>query len=239
MDSEGGCDKNLEADTRASNNRRVKFAPRIRVLHSNHGRGCRSDSETSRELKSSDSSDTNSSSLSNSSFDDFFQINNRIILKSSGENSISQSTVCKKPSYVNEKCIFTGEAFCSLEESVNEYPETTSQSLDVTHESAGDCTLRSLPTVSPSVQMMERPEDFDRHGIAASDDSLFGVHTTNKREGALRTDVDLYKSGERTKTGELCQSGVEPNRKLDAGKSSAECQSDEVNSSVPPLDSPV
>lgn len=198
MDSEGGCDENLEADTCATNYRRVTFSPRIRFLNSDHGGGCRPDSETNQELRTPDSSDTESSSLSNSSFDDFIQINTQILLKSSGENSISQPTVSTKPSNVKEKCIVTSEA------------------LDDTHESVRDYML---PTLSPSIQMMERPEDFDHHGIDASDDSVFCIHITNKRTDALRADVDLYKSEERPKT---VESGVEPNRKLNTAKAIGE-----------------
>ncbi|KAI3467243.1 hypothetical protein Pfo_023906 [Paulownia fortunei] len=252
MDYGGACGKHLKANTGATKQKRVEFTPLISIVNSDHGSGSQPDSETNLKgighgsAKNSDSSDTVSSSSSNSSSDDFFQVNPQILPKFRVQNNIPKPIGGTKLFYKNDEIDVSSEALYRLEESINESLESTSQFSDVTHESL---VPHMSPTLSPPIQVMERPGDFDPNRIpasifsrsstptewsVASNDSLFSIRIGNSsfsRDHASKMGVDLYKSEELPKSrelfksGELCQSG-EP------FKSGELCQSGEPYKSV-------
>lgn len=258
MDYEDGCGKHLKPNRHASNKKHVTFSPLI-VVNGDPGGGRRPDSETNLKgitpgsAKSSDSSDTVSSSSASSSSDDFVLVNPQILPKSRGENNIPQPNGGTKPLHKNKKVDVSSEAsFFRLEESINESSESTSQFTDVTHESS---VAHMLPTLSPSIQVMERHEGSNPNRIPASvfsspstpmewskasNDSLFSIRIGNNsfsRNYVSKMGVDLHKSeeipksGELFKSGELCQSG-EPFKSRELSQSAELHKSRELDKST-------
>ncbi|KAL7132695.1 hypothetical protein ABFS83_12G091500 [Erythranthe nasuta] len=208
------------ANTTASNNNRVGFTHLASNVISDQASSSRQDTETNQNrttLKSSNSSDTVSSSSSDSSSDNFF--NPQTLPKFRVKNDIPKPNAGTK--YKNEKFDVSNEALYRLEESIHGSPESTSQFSDVTYESL---VPHMSPTLSPMVQVMERPGDYDPNRIpssifsrpstptewsVASNDSLFSIHIGNNsfsRDHVSRIGVDLYRSGELQKSGELSKS---------------------------------
>ncbi|KAK6157835.1 hypothetical protein DH2020_012083 [Rehmannia glutinosa] len=240
MDYGGARGNHLKAKASGSKQKRVEFRPQVSIVNPYQGSGSIPDSDTYlKEIEhgsaqNQDSSDTLYSSSSTSSSDDFFQVDPQILPKFRIQSKPPLSNGGTKSLYKNEEFDVSSEAFYRLEESINESPESTSQFSDVTHESL---LPYFSPTLSPPIQVMERPGGFDPNRIpasvfsksstptewsVASNDSLFSIRIGNSsfsRDHISRIDVDLPKSGELPKSEELfkseelCQSG-EPSGEL-------------------------
>ncbi|KAH6823100.1 hypothetical protein C2S53_011273 [Perilla frutescens var. hirtella] len=219
-----------------SDNKHVKFSPRVKVINTQGGGRGPCLETTLKEIehgsaKSSDSSDTSPSSAK-AACEDIVQGNPQILPESTGGSN-------------------------GLEESVKEYPEPILQLSDADH----SCLVENMsPTISLSIRVMEFPEGhdpdtpafiFDRRSTsmerdALPDDSLFSINigeTSFSPDDAvtmgadLNKSVELPKSGQSFRSGELCQSG-EPSKSRELGQSgqayelkeihkSRECQSTE------------
>ncbi|KAL6538772.1 hypothetical protein OROMI_025098 [Orobanche minor] len=169
-----------------------------------------------------DSTDTLSSSTSeSSSSDDFFLVNPQILPKFTAQNKPPLSKGGAKPFFKNEEIDVSSEALYRLEESLNGSPGSTSQFSDITHESL---IPQFSPTQSPPIQIMEKNGGFDPNRIpisvfsksstptewsVASNDSLFSIRigeSSFSRDHVLKIDLDLPKSREPLKSGELSKS---------------------------------
>ncbi|KAG8366447.1 hypothetical protein BUALT_Bualt17G0080700 [Buddleja alternifolia] len=211
MDYGSASRKHLESNTIASNN---KHAPlKSSLVFPGHGSG-------SRPAKNSDTSDTIYSSSSDSSSDDFVQVNTKTLPKFKAPNNIPKPNGGPKSLYKNEKFDVSIETFYRLEESINESPQSTSQFSDITYDSL---VTHPSPILSPHVQVMERAEPtvFDPNRIptsifsrpstptewsVASNESLFSIHIGNNSFSRDHIARINNKSGELLKSGELCRS---------------------------------
>ncbi|KAL6529300.1 hypothetical protein OROGR_014923 [Orobanche gracilis] len=173
--------------------------------------------------KNQDSTDTLSPSTSeSSSSDDFFQVKPQILHKFNAQNKPPLSKGGTKPFFKNDEIDVSSEALYRLEESLNgSSPGSTSQFSDITHESL---IPQFSPTQSPPIQIMEKNGGFDPNRIpisvfsksstptewsVASNDSLFSIHigeSSFSRDHVLKIDLDLLKSREILKSGELSKS---------------------------------
>lgn len=158
--------------------------------------------------KSSEYSQSISSSSSGTSSDDYIQVDPKIVF-----NSVP-SGVASSKSHSDAKLISQSDTCHQLEESSKTSTSSTSQVSDVTHESAFPTMS---PTQSPSIQVMERQAVFDPNRIpssvvgskdssskewsTASNESLFSIHTAGNgspaRDDIVMTDGDFKRSKKR------------------------------------------
>ncbi|XP_019242639.1 PREDICTED: uncharacterized protein LOC109222776 [Nicotiana attenuata] len=158
--------------------------------------------------KSSEYSQSISSSSSGSSSDDYIQVDPKIVF-----NSVPSGVESSK-SHSDAKLISQSDTCHQLEESSKTSTSSTSQVSDVTHESAFPTMS---PTQSPSIQVMERQAVFDPNRIpssvfgskdssskewsSASNESLFSIHTAGNgspaRDDIVMTDGDFKRSKKR------------------------------------------
>lgn len=116
MDCESDCGEGLEEKTSPDDNKHVRYSPRVKVMNTDHKGGSGPWSKTTiKEIKhgsvrSSDSSDAVSSSSSKASGEDIVHGNPQVLPESIGENNIAEPTGGSN----------------RLEESITEYPESTS-----------------------------------------------------------------------------------------------------------------
>ncbi|MCE3216933.1 hypothetical protein HAX54_009492 [Datura stramonium] len=165
-----------------------------------------SDESETGSSKSSEYSHSIPSSTSDSSSDDYIQVDPKIIF-----NSVSLGVASSKP-HSDAKLL------SQLKESSKMSTSSTSQVSDVTHESAF-----STMSQSPSVQVMEQEVGFDSNRIpsstfaskdssskewsTASNESLFSIHTTGNgspaRDDIVMSDGDFKRTRKRDNCAEL------------------------------------
>ncbi|XP_075522202.1 uncharacterized protein LOC142555286 [Primulina tabacum] len=223
MDHGRESKNDLKASTNASHNKRDSWAPLISLVDSDNGSGSLPESEINLEeieigrdsVQSLDSSGRSSTS-SNSSSGDFFQVIPHTLPRSHPSIGIPKPNGGIKQLYKNDRVDVSNEALYRLEESITGSPESTSRFSDITHESL---LPQMSPTQSPFIQVMERPGNFDPGRIpssifskplspmewsVASNESLFSIHIGNHsfRGRASKMGKDMYRSGELLKSEE-------------------------------------
>lgn len=161
--------------------------------------------------KSSEYSNSISSSTSGSSSDDYIQVDPKTIFTS------RSSGVASLKSHSDAKLLSQSVTRHQLKESSKMSTSSTSQISDVTHES-GFSTISQ----SPSIEVMEREADFDptrtssisgskdsssKGWTTASNESLFSIHTNGNgspsRDDIMKTDGDFRLSRKRDNSVEV------------------------------------